>query len=122
MSNLASALIPLAVVVLWISLISPLLCGLFGTPLPFSVRQQRIAVRSWSFSRYLWLWGILRFGGAMFLGMGLNQYFEWLRWAYPWPRPSIAGRILLLAGEWLVFGAILGWLKWDEEKHQQSLR
>jgi hypothetical protein len=122
MSDFASVLISSAVVVLWISFIAPLLCGLFGAPLPFSFRQRRAAIRKWSFRRYLWLWGVLTFGMAMFLGMGLNQYFEWQHWNYPWPKPSITVRMLLLGTEWLAFGAVWGWLTWDGEKHQESLR
>jgi hypothetical protein len=119
---MASLVISWAVILLWILVVSPLLCKLFRAPLPLSFRDRRIAIRKWSFKRYLWLWGVLTFGVAMFLGTGMFDYVAWRHWPYPWQRPSIGGRVLLHAAEWLAFGLLWGWLTWDEQRHLEAQR
>jgi hypothetical protein len=57
----------------------------------------------------------------MAIGTGLNEYLEWHRSGYWWQQPSL-GRAVAHSAEWLAFGAMWGWLTWDEKKHMESLR
>jgi hypothetical protein len=98
------ALIPAFV---WMIVIGPLLCRMFGVSVPITLLFWKRQSVKMSLSQHVLLEGVLSFGVAMFLYDITNGYVQWRLFHEPGDQPTVHSLLRTLC-LWLVAGMFFG--------------
>ena len=105
-------------ILLWYALVA-LLVRPFGVQLPinhlFNWGEKRAAFRRLTFAKHIVVFGVLFFGGLMFVNMTIWDYLDWRFWGGSYHRLSV-DVIFLHAATCLGLGVLLGVLNWKGKR------
>lgn len=84
--------------IMWLSFVTPTIVRAFGVPMEFRFWKAAKRNRLLSRSQYIWSFGVMGFGGAMFVFNWLFGYLSWKLLSDEYARPKPIFSLILLAG------------------------
>lgn len=103
---LIQIVVALPLLLLWYAVVA-LLLRAFGFRQPFRRMSQNL-----TFSQYMWLIGVVYWGGGMLIMTTLDDYLDWKYWNGS-ARNLSAGRLVFHAVLWPLAGLLFGWMTWN---------